>query len=213
MKNYRNFLKKMKIFVIRNNYVFVVGFCLLAIVSAVAITAFVKYGKSQNIVNEVANIDVIPEFDDTAIAVNNPKPIVFVSPVANYTIGMIYAENEVIYNSTLKEWSTHLGVDFIAERGANVVAVYAGTVESITYNVLEGTVITIKHNDTLTTVYKSLGQDIEVSVGEKVTQSQVIGRVSDSATSESKQGPHLHFEVLEKGKNVDPAKYLTNAGK
>lgn len=213
MKKYKNFLRKMKIFVIRNNYIFVVGFCLLAIVSAVAITAFVKYNKSQNIVNEIANIDIIPDFEDSAIAVSTSKPIVFVSPVANYTLGMTYAENELLYNSTLNEWSTHLGVDFIAERGTSVVAVYAGVVESVTYNILDGTVITIKHNDTLTTIYKSLGQDSEVLVGDKVAQGQVIGRVSDSATSESRQGPHLHFEVIEKGVHIDPSKYLANSTK
>ena len=37
----------------------------------------------------------------------------------------------------------------------------------------------------------------------------VIATVAEANGKEYKDGAHLHFEIFENGKNVDPAKYLT----
>ena len=42
-----------------------------------------------------------------------------------------------------------------------------------------------------------------------VKQGDVIGTVSENNKQEYKDGPHLHFEVIENDKNISPMKYLT----
>lgn len=207
MKNKIGFWKRVKFFIKRNIYSVVVGACMVMIVTSLAITAVIKFTTQKN--------DTI--FDDiiinSEIPVNAYDPIVFISPLAEYTLATAYASNYLLYNETLDEWATHLGIDLIAPSGTSVVAVYDGVIESINYTILDGTIITIKHTDNLKTVYKSLSSEVAVTEGQKIAKGQAIGSVSDSATSESKLGAHLHFEVFKDGVNVDPLEFLSLTSK
>ena len=101
-----------------------------------------------------------------------------------------------------------MAIDFFAEEGTNVLAVYDGTISNIENTLLTGTTITIDHGNGLFTVYNSLADGDSVTVGQSVKQGDVIGQVSVSNRQEYKSGAHLHFEVYENGENIDPAKYL-----
>lgn len=140
-------------------------------------------------------------------------PIVFIMPVTNYTLGMEYSGSLPVFHSTLGEYRIHKGIDFKAEKGTDALAVYDGTVQSVTTDVLNGTVIVLKHNDDLFTVYKSLAANPPVKAGDRIMKGDVIGKVSDTALNEILEGSHLHFEVLYKGVNVDPADYLPSESK
>lgn len=199
--------QRVKFFIKRNSYAFVVGVCMLLIVSSIAITAVVKLSQKTNEDNLLT--EYTEYIEENIIPVNASEPIVFVTPVAEYTLGTGYAETSHVWNATLKEWSTHLGIDFVAVSGTAVLAAFDGTVENVTYTVLDGTMITIRHTDNLKTVYKSLSSEVEVTEGQTVTKGQIIGRVSDSASNEAEMGAHLHFEVFQDGKNVDPLEFLS----
>lgn len=138
----------------------------------------------------------------------NSGVIEFISPVANATIIKNYSSTELQYNALLNEWSIHKGIDFSTSKGANVMACYDGVVESISTNIIEGTVITINHGDNLKSVYKSLNEDVNVSVGDNVQVGDVIGSASNSATAETTEGSQVHFEVWKDGAQVDPAGFL-----
>ena len=49
--------------------------------------------------------------------------------------------------------------------------------------------------------------------GQKVKKGDTIATVSDNNRQEYKDGAHLHFEVIENGKKIDPETYLLSAEK
>ena len=128
-------------------------------------------------------------------------------PVENATEIAGYSES-MVFNSTLGRFSAHTAIDFFAAEGTPVYAVEDGTVESVTNGILEGVTVIIDHGDGLKTVYNSLADPDEVSVGQKVARGDKIGEVSVTNRQEYKDGAHLHFEVTENGETIDPGKYL-----
>ncbi len=102
----------------------------------------------------------------------------------------------------LKVYKLHTGVD-IAGAGVNgkpVVAAAAGTVIVAQYNSAYGNYVVIDHGGGITTLYAHSSK-LEVKVGDKVKAGQEIMKVGTTGYS---TGPHLHFEVRENGKYVDP---------
>ena len=133
--------------------------------------------------------------------------MVFSLPVENGTVATTFS---FWYNQTLNRYNLHQGIDFQAEAGTNVTAAYDGTVSSITDTLLEGGCVIIDHGNGLQTVYASIDA-AQLKVGESVSKGDVIGKVSAAADvmgNEYNEGSHLHFEVRENGKAVDPASYL-----
>ncbi len=133
--------------------------------------------------------------------------IVFDLPV-NGTIIKDYVSAGVVYNQTLNLYSGHKAIDFAGEEGTAVKAVYQGKVESIETSKLEGTTLIIDHGDGLKTVYNSIEVNENLEVGQTVSKGDELGVISTNNKLEYKDGAHLHFEVLENGKKVDPYKYL-----
>lgn len=96
----------------------------------------------------------------------------------------------------------HAGIDFAAPHGTPVRSVDAGTVEFAGTRNGYGKVVHIRHDGERTTVYAHLSR-IDVRVGDIVRQGDAIGAVGSSGLA---TGPHLHFEVRERGRPVDPLK-------
>ena len=103
--------------------------------------------------------------------------------------------------------TNHMGID-IGRVGytTQVVASKAGTVIISTSNRYRGNYVVVSHGSGNTTTYQHLSKR-SVSVGDKVSQGQVVGITGSTGVS---SGPHLHFEISENGQIVDPLKYLTN---
>ena len=68
-----------------------------------------------------------------------------------------------------------------------------------------GLVIDIKHTDRISTRYAHLSSAL-VTPGEKVLRGDLIGQVGSTGHS---TGPHLHYEVILDGQQVNPQNYLT----
>ena len=119
-----------------------------------------------------------------------------------------YAKENLVYSETLDEWTTHLGIDFIAEKTSIVKAVANGVVKSIKNDPRYGLTIVIEHDGGFESVYSSLLSSEFVTVGEEVKQGDAIGSVGNTATFEIADETHLHFELKQDGKNVDPNIYL-----
>lgn len=98
----------------------------------------------------------------------------------------------------------HRGVDFAAMTGTPIYAASDGMIEVIGFNKSAGNMITIKHDGGYKTRYFHMKAFYaRLKLGSKVKQRQIIGYVGTTGMS---TGPHLHFEVLYNGKQVDPTK-------
>ncbi len=96
----------------------------------------------------------------------------------------------------------HRGTDFAAPTGTPIYAAGSGTIESLGRNGGYGRYIRIRHNGSLKTAYAHMSRYARgLGRGSRVQQGQVIGYVGTSGRS---TGPHLHYEVLLEGRQVNP---------
>lgn len=134
--------------------------------------------------------------------------VVFTMPLDGATVSATFS---FWYNSTLDRYNLHEGIDFKADAGTSVTAAYSGKVAEISDTLLEGGCIVIDHGNGLQTVYASVDAASTLKVGDSVAQGDIIGTISAAADvmgKEYNEGSHLHFEVREDGKAIDPAAYL-----
>ena len=99
--------------------------------------------------------------------------------------------------------ATHSGIDIPAPRGTPIKASKSGVVITSAYNSGGyGQYVVISHGDGDSTLYAHMVQNSQtVSVGDTVSQGQVIGQVGTTGRS---TGYHLHFEIRENGSRIDP---------
>lgn len=101
----------------------------------------------------------------------------------------------------------HKGVDFKAPVGTPVKTTATGTVRKIETEYEQGKgygmYIIIDHVQGYSTMYTQLS-GYKVKEGEKVKCGEVIGYVGETGIT---TGPHLHYEVMKDGENVNPADY------
>ena len=129
-------------------------------------------------------------------------------PVLNATIYKEYSADQLQYNSTLKQWEVHKGLDFQAATGSSVYSILDGKVLQVYNNLLEGAVVVVEHDNGWVSTYASLDEDVKVKEGDSVNRGQQLGTVSSSASAELDAGSHLHFSLEDNGRKVDPAAYL-----
>ena len=160
---------------------------------------------------DVAVIATKPTQSEQTVPATQPpateKALKTTAPLTGETI-YGYSMEALSYNQTTRDWRVHNGVDIAAEAGTKVVAAADGVVESIYEHPQLGTTVVITHAGGYTTEYSSLGETLNVAVGDSVTMGEQIGVVGQSALVETTFGPHLHFRVLHQGKDMDPAEFL-----
>jgi len=98
----------------------------------------------------------------------------------------------------------HKGLDWATPTGTPIVASCGGTVAKAGWGSGYGYVVYINHEDGRQTRYAHLSK-VQVKVGQKVKQGQQIALSGNTGIT---SGPHLHFEILIGGKQVNPEKYL-----
>ena len=98
----------------------------------------------------------------------------------------------------------HEGQDIDATYGTPVQAAASGRVITAGWQRGYGKVVYVDHGNGLSTRYGHLSE-IDVAVGQTVTQGQTIGLVGSTGRS---TGPHLHYEVRINNQPVDPKTYL-----
>ena len=137
----------------------------------------------------------------------------FTKPVANGLLARAYSKQiDPVMWKTNGSYRTNLGIDIQAKLGEPVVAVMDGTVIKAGTDVAnqKGKMVIVDHGNGFITKYSNLDENILVKENDKVTQKQQIGAVGNTSLNSYKEdyGTHLHFEVLQSSKNIDPAKYV-----
>ena len=108
------------------------------------------------------------------------------------------------FHPVLKVNRHHSGTDIGAPSGAKIVAMNDGTVVKSVYSSSYGNYVVINHGGGIQTLYAH-ASSLSVSAGQTVTRGQEVARVGSTGYS---TGPHLHFEVIINGSNVNPMGYF-----
>ncbi|MBI3452655.1 MAG: peptidoglycan DD-metalloendopeptidase family protein [Rhodospirillales bacterium] len=101
----------------------------------------------------------------------------------------------------------HYGVDLRSPARTPIKVPAPGIVVFAARNGDHGNMVEIDHGFGLRTRYGHLSR-IEVKVGQRIAARHTIGLVGSTGRS---TGPHLHYEILSDGKNLDPVKFLEAA--
>jgi murein DD-endopeptidase MepM/ murein hydrolase activator NlpD len=101
----------------------------------------------------------------------------------------------------------HPGVDIVNDYGAPVYATASGTVILSGWDGGYGYKIEIDHGNGLVTWYGH-NTTLLVSAGQTVHKGDLIARVGSTGFA---TGPHVHYEILQDGKPVDPVPFLSGS--
>ncbi len=100
--------------------------------------------------------------------------------------------------------TSHYGIDFTSGVGADVISVASGVVQSAGPRSGYGNLLEINHGNGYMTRYGH-NQKILVKEGERVEKGQVVAKMGATGRA---TGPHVHFEVVQNGRIVNPTEYI-----
>ena len=97
----------------------------------------------------------------------------------------------------------HQGIDIAVPTGTAVLSAFSGTVTKSGYDSTRGNYMVVDSGNGLTSIYEHLSGFV-AKLGQSVTAGQKIANSGNTGLS---TGAHLHFQIMENGKAVDPLKY------
>ena len=122
-------------------------------------------------------------------------------PVRDGYISSYFGERMDPFNG---EEAMHKGVDFATDAGSDVLAVASGIVTWAGPREGYGNLVEINHGNGYATRYAHNAQTL-VSVGDTVERGQAVAIVGSTGRS---TGPHVHFEVLHDGTQINPMAFV-----
>ncbi len=122
-------------------------------------------------------------------------------PVWSYWVTSPYGGRPDPFN---KKKARHKGVDLASRTGNKIKSMAKGKVTRAEYAGGYGNLVVVDHGNGFVTKYGHMNK-IYVKKGQYVDVEDVLGEVGSTGRS---TGPHLHYEVLFQGKNVDPMPFV-----
>lgn len=113
--------------------------------------------------------------------------------------------NGIVINR-YSETPGHLGVDIVGKTNAPVSAILDGTVIFAEWSVQTGYVVQIQHKYNLVSIYKH-NSSMLVKQGQKVKAGNIVAIMGNEG--ELSTGPHLHFEMWQNGKPLNPENFIS----
>ncbi len=165
------------------------------------VVANVSFVNDKEISREILKEEVVMEAVPKIMKRGTKIPPTYVKPISGGRLTSNFGKR----NAPKKGASTyHKGVDWATPTGTPVYASCGGTVAKAGWGSGYGYVVYINHADGRQTRYGHLSK-VLVSVGQSVKQGDRIALSGNTGVS---TGPHLHFEILINGSQVNPLKYL-----
>ena len=115
--------------------------------------------------------------------------------------------DRTVYFSTLDQYNYNPALIISGEVGEEVQAAAVGKVKSIETAAQTGTTITVDIGSGYEVVYGQL-KEVCVEMGQRISQGETIGYVSEPTKYYNVEGPNLYFQLLKDGEPVNPLEYL-----
>ncbi len=165
------------------------------------VVADVSYRNDEEISRDILKEEVTYKAVPKIVERGTKIPPTYIKPISGGRLSSGFGRR----SAPKKGASTyHKGIDWATPVGTAVMASSAGTVTRAGWGSGYGYVVYITHSDGRQTRYGHLSK-ILVSVGQTVSQGQKIALSGNTGVS---TGPHVHFEILINGSQVNPLNYL-----
>ncbi len=165
------------------------------------VVAIVSYRNNAEVERELVKEEIVLEAVPKIVERGTKIPPTYIKPISGGRLSSRFGRR----SAPTKGASTyHKGVDWATPIGTAVMASSTGTVARAGWGSGYGYVVYINHADGKQTRYAHLSK-VLVSSGQKVSQGDKIALSGNTGVS---SGPHVHFEILVNGKQVDPFEYL-----
>lgn len=145
------------------------------------------------------DVDAESDLDSLSAVFKVTESLIY--PVDSESVLKEYSETAV-YNSTMKDYRTHTGTDFVAKEGESVYSMCDGVVSSISFDECYGVIMEVSSTD-YSVFYCGISNDTNVKMKDQVKQGDILGTVSQ-IPCESDDPVHLHVEVKVGDKFIDP---------
>lgn len=165
------------------------------------VIADVSYVNDKEVGREILKEEIVMEAVAKIVERGTKIPPTYIKPISGGRLSSGFGRRS---RPTKGASSYHKGIDWATPTGTAVYASCGGTVVKAGWGSGYGYVIYIDHEDGRQTRYGHLSK-VLVSAGQKVKQGEKIALSGNTGVS---TGPHIHFEILINGVQVDPLKYM-----
>lgn len=165
------------------------------------VVADVSYRNSEEISREILKEEITYAAVPKIVERGTKIPPTYLKPISGGRLSSKFGRRKA---PTRGASTYHKGVDWATPVGTAVMASCTGTVSRAGWGKGYGYVVYINHSDGRQTRYGHLSK-VLVKQGQTVTQGQKIALSGNTGVS---TGPHIHFEILINGVQVDPFQYL-----
>lgn len=128
--------------------------------------------------------------------------ITFESPLPGHAVNSRFGLRQLSFEPRAR---MHDGVDIAAPAGSPIHSTADGTVTRTGLSSSYGHFVEVAHGDGLTSFYAHMSHTAGLKPGTKVAAGEVLGYVGSTGHS---TGPHLHFEIRDDGKPLNPQDFM-----
>ena len=165
------------------------------------VVALISYRNDTEVGREIEKEEVVMAAVPKIVERGTIVPPTYIKPISGGRLSSSFGRRKAPKRG---DSSYHKGIDWATPVGTTVVASSSGTVAKAGWGSGYGYVVYINHPDGKQTRYGHLSK-VLVSSGQTVTQGQRIALSGNTGVS---TGPHIHFEILVNGSQVNPLNYL-----